>query len=147
MSACAQVHHPPYLFEAFLVQPIDDEGSTARLSDRSVLISLPKKTPGLWKDLLTEAGMYFSIFTLASDAASVGGRRGSPELTDQTEEEVEITSSSVPGEEATKAMRERALLNYREKLSSESRLRAENKRAESRYALKTTMKVTAGPSP
>lgn len=60
--------------------------------------------------------------------------------------EVEIPSSSVPGEEARKAMRERALLNYREKLSSESRLRAENERAESRYALKTAMKVTASPS-
>lgn len=114
-------------------------GSTARVSDRSVLIRLPKKTPGLWKDLLTDtAGIYlqmYTIFTLGSN-----NRHG------LLKREVEIPSSSLPGEEAAKAMRERALLNHREKLSSESRLRAENKRAESKYALETAMKVTASPS-
>lgn len=39
-------------------------------------------------------------------------------------------------------LRERALLNYQEKLCSESRLRAENSRAERKYALKTMMKVS-----
>lgn len=46
-----------------------------------------------------------------------------------------------PGEEAAKAWRARALLSYQEKLRAESTLRAQSSRAESRYALKTMMKV------
>lgn len=54
---CVQVHHPPYLFEAFLVQPVDEAASTARVTDACVFISLAKKTSGLWKDLLSAAGL------------------------------------------------------------------------------------------
>lgn len=57
-----------------------------------------------------------------------------------------VTSFSFSGEEATKTLRKRALLNYQEKLCSESRLRAENSRAESKYALKTLMKVSLSDS-
>lgn len=53
-----------------------------------------------------------------------------------------VTSFSVPGEEATKRLREKALLSYQEKLRSESRLRAESSRADSKYALKNMMKVS-----
>lgn len=55
---CAQVHYPPYLFEAFLFQPVDDAASTARVTDTCVFISLPKKASSLWKDLLSDAGMH-----------------------------------------------------------------------------------------
>lgn len=55
---CVQVHHPPYLFEAFLVQPVDEAASTARVTDAGVVISLAKKTCGLWKDLLSAAGLH-----------------------------------------------------------------------------------------
>lgn len=55
---CAQVHYPPYLFEAFLFQPVDEAASTARVTDTCVSISLPKKTSGLWKDLLSAAGLH-----------------------------------------------------------------------------------------
>ncbi|CAF96674.1 unnamed protein product [Tetraodon nigroviridis] len=53
---CAQVHQPPYLFEAFLFQPVDEAAGTARLTDTRVVISLPKKTPGLWTRLRADAG-------------------------------------------------------------------------------------------
>lgn len=54
---CVQVHSPPYLFEAFLFQPVDEAASTARVTDTCVFISLPKKTSSLWKDLLSDAGL------------------------------------------------------------------------------------------
>ncbi|XP_029687968.1 dynein axonemal assembly factor 4 isoform X2 [Takifugu rubripes] len=95
-----KVHHPPYLFEAFLLQPIDDVGSSARVTDSAVFLRLLKRTPEPWEGLLTHAG-----------------------------------------EEATKRLREKALLSYQEKLRSESRLRAESSRADSKYALKTMMKL------
>lgn len=38
-------------------------------------------------------------------------------------------------------LRERALLSYQEKLSSESRSKSEKKRADNKYALETMMKV------
>lgn len=41
-----------------------------------------------------------------------------------------------------KEIRERALLKYQEKLSSESRSKAEKRQAEKKYALETMMKVT-----
>lgn len=53
---CAQVHQPPYLFEAFLFQPVDEAAGTARLADTRVVISLPKKTLGLWTRLRADAG-------------------------------------------------------------------------------------------
>lgn len=53
---CAQVHYPPYLFEAFLFQPVDDVGSSARVTDTAVFLCLLKKTPEPWKDLITDAG-------------------------------------------------------------------------------------------
>ncbi|XP_056908742.1 dynein assembly factor 4, axonemal isoform X3 [Takifugu flavidus] len=95
-----KVHHPPYLFEAFLLQPIDDVGSSARVTDSAVFLRLLKRAPEPWEGLLTDAG-----------------------------------------EEATKRLREKALLSYQEKLRSESRLRAESSRADSKYALKTMMKL------
>lgn len=56
-GVCAQVHHPPYLFEAFLLQPIDDVGSSARVTDSAVFLRLLKRTPEPWEGLLTHAGM------------------------------------------------------------------------------------------
>lgn len=44
--------------------------------------------------------------------------------------------------EKKKEIRERALLKYQEKLSSESIANAEKKHAERKYALETMMKVT-----
>lgn len=55
---CVQVHHPPYLFEAFLFQPVDDAASTARVTHTCVSISLSKKTSGLWKGLVSAAGTH-----------------------------------------------------------------------------------------
>lgn len=54
---CAQVHQPPYLFEVFLFQPVDQAASTARLTDTCVFLSLPKKSCGLWSDLHSHAGV------------------------------------------------------------------------------------------
>lgn len=52
------MHDPPYLFEAFLFQPVDDLGSSARVSDSAVLLRLLKKTPEPWEDLLADAGTH-----------------------------------------------------------------------------------------
>lgn len=61
---CAQVHYPPYLFEAFLFQPIVDVGSSARVTDTAVFLRLQKKTSEPWKDLLTDAGIYVKNATM-----------------------------------------------------------------------------------
>lgn len=53
-----------------------------------------------------------------------------------------VTCFCASGEEDRRKLRERALLSYQERLSSESRRRAEGKQADSRYALRTLMKVT-----
>nr|XP_046251109.1 dynein assembly factor 4, axonemal isoform X2 [Scatophagus argus] len=47
-----KVHYPPYLFEAFLFQPVDDAGSTAKIGDGVVTFSLPKRTHTLWEHLM-----------------------------------------------------------------------------------------------
>lgn len=53
-----------------------------------------------------------------------------------------ITSQCVSDDkEKKKEIRERAVLKYQEKLSSESRSKAEKKHAERKYALETMMKV------
>ncbi|XP_072315490.1 dynein axonemal assembly factor 4-like [Eucyclogobius newberryi] len=52
-----KVHFPPYLFEAFLAQPVDEDKSTAKVGNGAALITLPKKTEELWDQLmLTTAG-------------------------------------------------------------------------------------------
>ncbi len=47
----AQVHFPPYLFEAFLYEPVDDSRSTAKVGNGVAVISLPKKTNKVWENL------------------------------------------------------------------------------------------------
>ncbi|XP_072291209.1 dynein axonemal assembly factor 4-like [Eucyclogobius newberryi] len=52
-----KVHFPPYLFEAFLAQPVDEDKSTAKVGNGAALITLPKKTEEIWDQLmLTTAG-------------------------------------------------------------------------------------------
>ncbi|XP_060892351.1 dynein assembly factor 4, axonemal isoform X1 [Labrus mixtus] len=96
-----KVHYPPYLFEAFLFEPVDDARSTARVGDGAALISVQKKTNKLWDHLML----------------------------------------STNDKETKKGIRERALLKYQEKLSSESKSNAEKKHAEKKYALETMMKL------
>lgn len=50
--ACAQVHYPPYLFEAFLLEPVDDVRSTAKVGNGLVVISLWKKDDKMWEHLV-----------------------------------------------------------------------------------------------
>lgn len=47
-----QVHFPPYLFEAFLFEPVDDDRSTAKVGNGVVVISLPKRTNKVWEHLM-----------------------------------------------------------------------------------------------
>ncbi|XP_041651989.1 dynein assembly factor 4, axonemal [Cheilinus undulatus] len=94
-----KVHYPPYLFEAFLFEPVDEGRSTAKVGNGAAVISLPKKTHKVWEDLMI--------------------------VTDNKETKKEI--------------RERALLKYQQKLSSESKSKAEQKNAEKKYTLQTMM--------
>ncbi|XP_033491640.1 dynein axonemal assembly factor 4 [Epinephelus lanceolatus] len=94
-----KVHYPPYLFEAFLFEPVDDERSTAKVGNGVAAISLPKRTNKVWEHLM-------------------------------------ITTNE---KEKKKEIRERALLKYQEKLSSESRFKVEKQHAEKKYALETMM--------
>lgn len=47
-----KVHYPPYLFEAFLFEPVDDERSTAKVGNEVAVISLPKRTNKVWEHLM-----------------------------------------------------------------------------------------------
>ncbi|XP_026221798.1 dynein assembly factor 4, axonemal [Anabas testudineus] len=96
-----KVHFPPYLFEAFLFEPVDDDKSTAKVGNGVVLISLPKRTNKEWDHLMI----------------------------------------STNDKEKKKVIRQQALLKYQDKLTSESRSKAEKKHAEKKYALETMMKL------
>ncbi|XP_068579620.1 dynein axonemal assembly factor 4 [Cebidichthys violaceus] len=95
-----KVHYPPYLFEAFLFEPVDDDRSTAKVGDGVALFSLPKRTDKVWE----------SLTIAASDKAK-------------------------------KEVRERALLKYQEKLSTQSTSKAKKEHAEKKYALEKMMKL------
>ncbi|CAJ1057307.1 dynein assembly factor 4%2C axonemal isoform X3 [Xyrichtys novacula] len=96
-----KVHYPPYLFEAFLFEPVDDARSTAKVGNGAAVICLPKRTNKIWEHLV-----------MATD-----------------------------DKETKKVIRERALLKYQEKLSSESKSKAEKQHAEKKFALETMMKL------
>ncbi|XP_023253133.1 dynein assembly factor 4, axonemal [Seriola lalandi dorsalis] len=96
-----KVHYPPYLFEAFLLKPVDEDRSSAKVGNGVAVITLPKRTNKIWENLM-------------------------------------ITTND---KEKKKEIRERALLKYQEKVSSESRSKAEKQRTEKKYALETMMKL------
>ncbi|KAM4734060.1 dynein axonemal assembly factor 4 [Anableps anableps] len=96
-----KVHFPPFLFEAFLFEPVDDERSTAKVGNGVAVFTLPKKTHKVWEHLMI--------------------------TTDDKETKREI--------------RERALLKQQQKLSVESKQKAEKQQAEKKYALETMMKL------
>ncbi|XP_068459490.1 dynein axonemal assembly factor 4 [Clinocottus analis] len=47
-----KVHYPPYLFEAFLFEPVDDDRSTAKVGDGVAVFNLPKRTNKVWEHLM-----------------------------------------------------------------------------------------------
>ncbi|XP_042268015.1 dynein assembly factor 4, axonemal [Thunnus maccoyii] len=47
-----KVHFPPYLFEAVLSEPVDDDRSTAKIGNGVAVISLHKRTNKLWEQLM-----------------------------------------------------------------------------------------------
>ncbi|XP_030588155.1 dynein axonemal assembly factor 4 [Archocentrus centrarchus] len=47
-----KVHFPPYLFEAFFFEPVDDDRSAARIGNDCVVITLPKRTNKVWEHLM-----------------------------------------------------------------------------------------------
>uniref|UniRef100_A0A3Q0SZT1 Dynein axonemal assembly factor 4 n=1 Tax=Amphilophus citrinellus TaxID=61819 RepID=A0A3Q0SZT1_AMPCI len=47
-----KVHFPPYLFEAFFFEPVDDIRSAARIGNDCVVITLPKRTNKVWEHLM-----------------------------------------------------------------------------------------------
>ncbi|XP_034734304.1 dynein assembly factor 4, axonemal [Etheostoma cragini] len=47
-----KVHYPPYLFEAFLFEPVDDDRSTAKVGNGVAIISLSKRTNKVWEHLM-----------------------------------------------------------------------------------------------
>lgn len=49
---CAQVHYPPYLFEAFLSEPVDEDRSTAKVGNGVAVITLPKCSNAFWEHLV-----------------------------------------------------------------------------------------------
>ncbi|KAM9377981.1 dynein axonemal assembly factor 4 [Pholidichthys leucotaenia] len=98
-----KVHFPPYLFEAFLFEPVHDDRSTAKVGNGVAVFSLPKRINKHWDHLM-------------------------------------IATSD---KEQKNEMRQKALLKYQEKLSSESRRKVEKQRAEKKYTLETMMKIEA----
>ncbi|XP_035810673.1 dynein assembly factor 4, axonemal isoform X2 [Amphiprion ocellaris] len=96
-----KVSFPPYLFEAFLFEPVDEDRSSAKVGNGVALISLPKRINKQWDQLM-------------------------------------ITTND---KDKKKEIRERALLRYQEKLSSESRQKAEKRQADKKYTLEMMMKL------
>ncbi|KAM3870228.1 dynein axonemal assembly factor 4 [Diretmus argenteus] len=47
-----KVHFPPFLFEAFLFAPINDDKSTTRIGNGAAVITLPKRTSEMWEQLM-----------------------------------------------------------------------------------------------
>ncbi|XP_039882650.1 dynein assembly factor 4, axonemal isoform X2 [Simochromis diagramma] len=47
-----KVHFPPYLFEAFLFEPVDDDRIAVRVANGCAVITLPKRTNKVWKHLM-----------------------------------------------------------------------------------------------
>uniref|UniRef100_A0A3Q3M7B4 Dynein axonemal assembly factor 4 n=1 Tax=Mastacembelus armatus TaxID=205130 RepID=A0A3Q3M7B4_9TELE len=47
-----KVHYPPYLFEAFLFEPVDDDRSTAKIRNGVAVITLQKRTSKMWEHLM-----------------------------------------------------------------------------------------------
>ncbi|XP_062277572.1 dynein assembly factor 4, axonemal [Scomber scombrus] len=96
-----KVHFPPYLFEAFLSEPVDDDRSTAKIGNGVAVVSLPKRNNKLWEQLM-------------------------------------ITTND---KEKKKEIRERALQKHQEKLTAESKAKAEKQHTDKKYALETMMKL------
>uniref|UniRef100_A0A3P8S1M9 Dynein axonemal assembly factor 4 n=1 Tax=Amphiprion percula TaxID=161767 RepID=A0A3P8S1M9_AMPPE len=96
-----KVNFPPYLFEAFLFEPVDEDRSSAKVGNGVALISLPKRINKQWDQLM-------------------------------------MTTND---KDKKKEIRERALLRYQEKLSSESRQKAEKRQADKKYTLEMMMKL------
>ncbi|XP_039665675.1 dynein assembly factor 4, axonemal isoform X1 [Perca fluviatilis] len=117
-----KVHYPPYLFEAFLFEPVDDDRSTAKVGNGVAVISLSKRTNKVWEHLMITTSLNIIIIMLRPDFAST--------------ELIHLYDK-----EKKKEIRERALLTYQEKLSSESRSKVEKQHAEKKYALEIMMKL------
>ncbi|XP_029010287.1 dynein assembly factor 4, axonemal [Betta splendens] len=96
-----KVHFPPYLFEAFLFEPVDDQRSTAKVGNGAVVFSLPKRTNNVWEHLM-------------------------------------VTTND---KEKKKEIRHEALLQHQDRLSSESRSKADKKQSEKKFTLETMMKL------
>ncbi|XP_015239282.1 PREDICTED: dyslexia susceptibility 1 candidate gene 1 protein [Cyprinodon variegatus] len=47
-----KLHFPPFLFEAFLFEPVDDDRSTAKVGNGVAVFTLPKKTAKMWEHLM-----------------------------------------------------------------------------------------------
>uniref|UniRef100_A0A3P9Q5V5 Dynein axonemal assembly factor 4 n=1 Tax=Poecilia reticulata TaxID=8081 RepID=A0A3P9Q5V5_POERE len=47
-----KVHFPPFLFEAFLFEPVDDDRSSAKVGNGVAVFTLPKKTHKVWEHLM-----------------------------------------------------------------------------------------------
>uniref|UniRef100_A0A3Q4GQE0 Dynein axonemal assembly factor 4 n=1 Tax=Neolamprologus brichardi TaxID=32507 RepID=A0A3Q4GQE0_NEOBR len=47
-----KVHFPPYLFEAFLFEPVDDDRIAVRVANGCAVITLPKRTNKVWEHLM-----------------------------------------------------------------------------------------------
>ncbi|KAJ4938368.1 hypothetical protein JOQ06_002988 [Pogonophryne albipinna] len=47
-----KVHYPPYLFEAFLSEPVDEDRSTAKVGNGVAVITLPKCSNAFWEHLV-----------------------------------------------------------------------------------------------
>ncbi|XP_068595786.1 dynein axonemal assembly factor 4 [Brachionichthys hirsutus] len=47
-----KVHFPPYLFEAFLFQPVDDVRGTAKFENGVALFKFPKRSSQMWESLM-----------------------------------------------------------------------------------------------
>ncbi|KAG7504535.1 dynein assembly factor 4, axonemal [Solea senegalensis] len=47
-----KVHYPPFLFEVFLFEPIDNDRSTAKVGNGVAILSLSKRTNQMWEQLM-----------------------------------------------------------------------------------------------
>uniref|UniRef100_A0A3P8UKZ5 Dynein axonemal assembly factor 4 n=1 Tax=Cynoglossus semilaevis TaxID=244447 RepID=A0A3P8UKZ5_CYNSE len=94
-----KVHFPPFLFEAFLYRPVDENRSSAKIGNGVAVFTLMKTSRETWEQLMMSCD-----------------------------------------KETKQQLREEVLLKHQQKLSSQSRSKAEKQQAEKKYLLETMMK-------
>lgn len=132
VSLLSQVSFPPFLFEAFFTEPIDEENSVVKIGNGVALFTLPKKKQGLWEELSVNMGV------CEGHSYSTSTCRGSAE----TLTLMSFSCPSVlPEKDKQREIREAAVIKIQKKALEREEARAVRIHQERKDMLETMMKV------